>query len=92
MINYLSRSVVSKFTVGTAISGLFMIVVRSILLAIFGTDDHKSFAPILVYFSIAILFNSLDIVMNMAFCRSEVYKLKIDKFLLHKDQEKESDN
>ena len=65
-----------------------MIVVRSILLAIFGTDDHKSFVPILVYFSIAILFNSLDIVMNIAFCQSEVYKLKIDKFLLHKDQEK----
>ena len=37
MINYLSQDVVSKFTVGTAVSGLFMIIVRIILTLIFGT-------------------------------------------------------
>ena len=37
MINYLSQKVVSIFTVGTAVSGLFMIIVRIILTAIFGT-------------------------------------------------------
>ena len=87
MINYLSREVVSKFTVGTAISGLFMIIVRSIILGIFGTDENESFIPILIYFAIAIGVNSLDIVMNLTFCRSKVYKHKIDKFLLHKDSD-----
>ena len=37
MINYLSWKVVSKFNVGTAISGLFMVVIRIIITFIFGT-------------------------------------------------------
>ena len=86
MINYLSQDVVSKFTVGTAVSGLFMIVVRAILTLIFGPDNKESFIPILVYFIIAIVVNTLDIVMNLAFCKSSVYKHKIDHFLLHHDK------
>ena len=86
MINYLSQDVVSKFTVGTAVSGLFMIVVRIILIAIFGTDDNESFYPILIYFIIAVVFNIGDTIMNVRFCKSEVYKHKIDHFLLHHDK------
>lgn len=82
MINYLSQEVVSKFTVGTAISGLFITAIRLIILAIFGPDD-KAILPIIIYFIIAIIFNTLDLFMNITFCKSHVYKHKIDKFLVH---------
>jgi len=86
MINYLSQDVVSKFTVGTAISGLFITVVRMIILAIAGADN-KTIYPIMIYFLIAIAFNTADMFLNIRFCKSEVYKNKIDKFLLKHDAE-----
>jgi hypothetical protein len=86
MINYLSQEVVSKFTVGTAVSGLFITVIRIIILAIFGADNSLV-TPIIIYFIIAIIFNTADLFMNIAFCRSSVYKHKIDKFLVHHDEE-----
>ena len=82
MINYLSQQVVSKFTVGTAVSGLFMAVVRVILTLIFGVDDDTS-GPIIIYFIIAIAFNTIDMFINIKFCKSSVYKHKIDHYLLH---------
>lgn len=87
MINYLSQEVVSKFTVGTAGSGLFINVVRIIILAIFG-PDKEAVLPIIIYFVIAIIFNSIDLWMNISFCRSHVYKHKIDKFLVHHNDTK----
>ena len=89
MINYLSRDVVSKFTVGTAVSGLFMGVTRAILTIIFGAGNTST-TPIVIYFIIAIFFNTLDTLMNIRFCKSDVYKHKIDRFLLHHDKEKET--
>ena len=74
MINYLSWEVVSKFTVGTAVSGLFMVLVRIIITLFFGTDDNSSFLPILIYFVIALSVNTADIFMNIKFCKSDVYK------------------
>ena len=88
MINYLSQEVVSKFTVGTAISGLLITGIRAIILAISGTNNDSS-TPIILYFAIAIFFNTLDMIMNIKFCNSQVYKHKIDKFLLHHDKEKD---
>jgi hypothetical protein len=82
MINYLSQEVVSKFTVGTAVSGLFITVIRMIILAIFG-PDNTLVTPIIIYFIIAIAFNTADLFMNIAFCRSRVYRHKIEKFLVH---------
>jgi hypothetical protein len=82
MINYLSQEVVSKFTVGTACSGLFITFIRLIILAIFGADNSST-APIIIYFVIALIFNSLDLWMNIWFCKSHVYRHKIDKFLVH---------
>jgi len=90
MINYLSQDVVSKFTVGTAISGLFITVIRMIILAIAGADN-KTIYPIMIYFLIAIAFNTADMFMNISFCKSEVYKVKIDKFLLNHDTELENE-
>lgn len=73
MINYLSQSVVSKFTVGTAISGLFINLVRMIILAGFGTSND-SVIPIVIYFIIAMLFNTFDLLVNVKFIKSDVYK------------------
>ena len=85
MINYLSQEVVSKFTVGTAVSGLFITVVRMIVLAIFG-PDNTLVTPIIIYFAMALAFNTFDLFMNVAFCKSEVYKHKIDKFIVNTDK------
>jgi hypothetical protein len=32
-------------------------------------------------------FNTMDLFMNVSFCKSHVYKHKIDKFILHGDIE-----
>jgi hypothetical protein len=88
MINYLSQDVVSKFTVGTAVSGLFMALLRAVITAGFGADN-TSRIPIIIYFIIAISVNTFDLFMNVKFCRSTVYKAKIDHFLLRRDKEKE---
>lgn len=84
MINYLSQDVVSKFTVGTAVSGLFITVVRMVILAAFGSSN-ESIAPIVIYFIIAIIFNTMDLFINIRFCKSAVYKDKIDHFLVHRE-------
>ncbi len=68
-INYLSQSVVSKFTIGTALSGLSITVLRMIIVAIAGTNDELTF-PIIIYFIIAILFNFFTLFSNLTFFRS----------------------
>lgn len=84
MINYLSQDVVSKFTVGTAVSGLFITFIRIVMLAIFGSDDTL-ITPIIIYFVLALIFNTFDLFMNIDFCKSQVYKQKIQKFLVKND-------
>lgn len=69
MINYLSQNVVSKFTVGTAISGLFITLIRIVILVIAGSNS-TSIIPIIIYFAIALVFNTLDLFMNIQFCKS----------------------
>lgn len=68
-INYLSESVVSKFTVGTALGGLGITTLRMIIIGIAGTDDSLVF-PIILYFIIAICFNFFTLVSNLTFFRS----------------------
>jgi hypothetical protein len=82
MINYLSQEVVSKFTVGTAVSGLFINGVRLIILAAFGSEEG-AILPIIIYFIIAMAFNTFDLFMNIRFCKSKVYRTKIEKFIVH---------
>lgn len=68
-INYLSESCVSKFTIGTALSGLGITVLRMIIVSIAGTDDSLTF-PIILYFIIAMLFNFFTLSSNLTFFRS----------------------
>lgn len=84
MINYLSADVVSKYTVGTAVSGLFITAIRAIVLAV-GGDDKSAMIPTIIYFCIAIGVNMCVTIMNVFFCRSEVYRDRIDAFLLKHD-------
>jgi len=65
----LSESCVSKFTIGTALSGLGITTIRMIIVAIAGTDDSLTF-PIILYFIIAILFNFFTLASNLTFFRS----------------------
>ncbi len=69
MINYLSSNIVSKFTIGTAFSGLFIVFFRVILTLFFGTNSISSI-PIVLYFGLAIIFNTLDMFLNIYFCKS----------------------
>jgi hypothetical protein len=85
MINYLSSNIVSKFTIGTAFSGLVIVFFRIILTLIFGTNSISS-SPIVLYFTLAIIFNTIDMFLNIYFCKSEVYKSKIDCFVMNKQK------
>jgi len=85
MINYLSSNIVSKFTIGTAFSGLVIVFFRIILTLIFGTNSISSI-PIVLYFALAIIFNTVDMVLNIYFCKSDVYMSKIDFFLMNKQK------
>lgn len=87
MINYLSQDVVSKFTVGTAVSGLLTTAIRAIITAIVGSEGKNNFSEI-VFIGLAVVINTLNIFLNIYFCHSSVYKHKIDHFLLHHDKEK----
>lgn len=69
MINYLSESVVSKFTIGTALSGLSITVIRMIIVAIAGADEGDT-TPIIIYFIIAICFNVFTLQQNVTFFKS----------------------
>ena len=68
-INYLSESCVARFTIGTALSGLSITILRMIIISIAGTDDSLTF-PIILYFIIAILFNFFTLFSNLTFFRS----------------------
>lgn len=85
MINYLSQEVVSKYTVGTAVSGLLMTAARAIITGIKGSGEKDNSAQlVLIGFTVALL--TFNIFLNIYFCRTSVYKHKIDHFLLHHDK------
>lgn len=69
MINYLSVEVVSKYTIGSALSGLFITAMRTIIL-IFAGSDNSQVSSAIIYFSFAIGFNILAIFLNVYFCNS----------------------
>ncbi len=77
---------VSKFTIGTALSGLSITVLRMIIVAIAGTNDELTF-PIVIYFIIAILFNFFTLFSNLTFFRSREYKTKIMPYLPRSNQD-----
>jgi hypothetical protein len=77
--------------VGTAVSGLFITVIRAIILVISGADN-SSYIPAVIYFSLAIMFNIITILMNIYFCNSDVYRDKIDAFKVKHDIELTTEN
>lgn len=85
-INYLSESVVSKFTIGTALSGLGITTLRMIIVSIAGTENSLTF-PIILYFVIALGFNFFTLFSNLSFFRSREYKKKIVPYLPTKKKE-----
>ena len=70
MINYFGMQTVSRFTIGTAASGLMVIVLRAIITGIFG-DDQSNIAPIIIYFCLSVLFNVFDLLLNLRLFKTE---------------------
>lgn len=77
MINYLGGVVVSRFTIGTAISGLMLVVMRMVIVAFMGSDESNTL-PIWIYMSLAILFNFFNMGLNIKFFVSSEYKQKVE--------------
>lgn len=69
MINYFGMIVVSRFTIGTAASGLLVIVLRAIITAIFGAEI-SNVVPIIIYFSLSVVFNIFDLILNLRLFRT----------------------
>ncbi len=59
-------------------SGLFLTSIKIITLAV---GNQASDVPIIVYFSLTIAFNTIDMFLNLAFCRSKIYQDKIVLYL-----------
>lgn len=70
MINYFGMQTVSRFTIGTAASGLMVIIIRAIITGIFG-DDQSNVVPIVIYFCISIAFNFFDLWLNLRLFKTE---------------------
>lgn len=64
MINYFGMQTVSRFTIGTAASGLMVILLRAIITLIFG-DNQSNVIPIIIYFCLSIAFNIFDLILNL---------------------------
>lgn len=77
LINFMSLDIVNIFNQGTAVSGVTMVVLRMIILAIKGPDSN-SFSSILIYMILTIAVNTLDIFLNIRFFRSEAYVQDIE--------------
>jgi len=69
MINYLSENIVSKFTIGTSLSGLFFAFFRVISTLAYGANSDSN-VPIMLYFAFSIVFNTVDMIINTRFCSS----------------------
>lgn len=71
LINFVPEKVISRFTIGTAVSGLSLTILKMIIVAISGTSPH--FLPVLIYFVIACLVQYFDLILNNKFCNSKFY-------------------
>lgn len=85
MINYLGEKTVSRFTIGTAGSGLALTILEIILAA---TINSNTTGPIgiILYVAIALVFNFWDLFLNLKLFRSNLYKRKILATLKEGDQ------
>jgi hypothetical protein len=56
MINYFRKKNVSRFTIGTATSGLSIIILRFIIIGIYRANDRSNIKPIAIYLLVAVFF------------------------------------
>lgn len=79
MINYFGGETVSRFTIGTAGSGVLVIILRAIVTAAFNSgDDASSVVPVLIYYGLSVAFNFFDLYLNIQMFKSPLYKEKIN--------------
>lgn len=76
MINYFGEHTVSKFTIGTAGSGLMLTILEIIVAAIFGADTTE-IAGFATYIGLTIAYNFVDMYLNNKLFKSSFYKKKI---------------
>lgn len=74
MINYFGKETVSKFVIGTAASGLLIMLIRAAVTGIFGAEDQGNIAPIAIYIGITIVFNIFDIYLNFRLFQTKDYQ------------------
>lgn len=74
MINYFGKEAVSKFVIGTAASGLFIMLVRAALTGIYGAGKPDNIAPIAIYLGITIAFNIFDMYLNFKLFQTNEYQ------------------
>lgn len=72
MINYFGDQTVSRYTIGTAAGGLFITLLRCLIVSILGTREDNV-APIIIYISIALAFNFYDCYLNIKLFKSAIY-------------------
>lgn len=68
MINFTPTKVISRFTIGTALSGLLLTILRMLITAVAGIAPHV--LPICLYFSLACGCHISDLLLNNHFCKS----------------------
>ena len=76
IINFVPEIVVARFTLGTAVGGLFLTILRIIIFAI-AKSRVDLVLPILIYFGIATGIQIFDLILNVRFCKTSFYKRKI---------------
>lgn len=74
MINYFGKEAVSKFVIGTAASGLLIMLVRAALTGIYGAGKPDNIAPIAIYLGITIAFNIFDMYLNFKLFQTNEYQ------------------
>jgi hypothetical protein len=77
MINFFGKKTVSRFTIGTATSGLSIIILRAIITVIYGDNNQSNIIPIAIYLSVAVFFTIIDLFLNLRMFKTPEYKSKI---------------
>jgi hypothetical protein len=76
MINYLGEDTVSTYTIGSAVSGLSLTVIRMLNVSFMGSSEADVW-PIVIFMVIAIIFNFFCLYMNRNFTSSQIYEDQI---------------
>lgn len=79
MINYFGGETVSRYTIGTAASGLMLIIIRAIITAAFQSgNDSSSVIPVIIYYALSVVFNFFDLTLNLRLFKTQNYQERIN--------------